>query len=125
MKSGPPAPISAATPVPPLDAPTEPRAARPDLIRAEPSYDRQRELMDRNRRRAEPELQDGSYGFEARGDSMDIEVETNNRREVRRDIRHEDHRVDVGRGMDYGRGRDDRGLYSDDLYPRRGRGFRS
>lgn len=36
-----------------------------------------------------------------------------------------DTRRDVGRGRDYGRGTDDRGLYSDDMVPRpRGRGFR-
>ena len=116
MKQGPPNAVAAPAPIHAI--PTEPRATRPVVARAEPSYDSQREQMDRNRRRAEPELQDGSYGFEAKEDKMDVQMD--DRHEIRRE-----ERIDAGRGRNSGRGRDDRGLYSDDLYPRRrGRGFR-
>lgn len=90
----------------------------PDLFRAKSSYDGQREISDRNRRRAEPELQDGNYGFNEADDQMDVAM--GDERDVRSDDRREG-----GRVRDYGRGRDDRGLYSDGLVPRpRGRGFR-
>ena len=121
MKQGNPA--SPAIP-PILGAPSEPRAARKDPARAEPSYDVQREQSDRNRRRADPEFQDGSYGFESKVDRMDVDV----------DDRHDawnNAPKDAIRGRNNGhrgysgRGRDDRRLYSDDLYPGpRGRGFR-
>lgn len=56
--------------------PTEPRAPRIDLTRnPAPSYDTQREQSDRNRRRADPEFQDGSYGFDAREDVMDVDMD--------------------------------------------------
>lgn len=58
--------------------PTEPRETRMDLTRNEPppppSYDTEREQSDR-RRRADPEFQDGSYGFDAKEDEMDVDSE--------------------------------------------------
>ncbi|KAL9123560.1 MAG: hypothetical protein Q9217_007017, partial [Psora testacea] len=114
-----------------------------------PSYDSQREQTDRNRRRANPEIQDGSYGFENKEERMDVDAEApppaprgDNRRDERRDTYRDDrgpHRGDarydaprdVGRsgyydrGWDGGRPRDDRRLYSDGLYSRpRGRDYR-
>ena len=111
----------AVTPIP--SVPSEPRAARKDVATVEPSYDIQREQSDRNRRRADPEIQDGSYGFEPKDDQMDVDKE---------DHRHTwpDAPKNAARGRNSGwrgygaRGRDDRRLYSDDLYPPRGRGFR-
>ncbi|KAL8835702.1 MAG: hypothetical protein Q9170_003204 [Blastenia crenularia] len=103
---------------PPRNAPSEPKAARSELTYEEDSYSKQREQSDRNRRRAEPEFQDGSYGFEAKGDRMD--VDNDDRRGI-----YNDRQRHYGRGRDMGRPREDRRLYSDDLYPRpRGRGFR-
>jgi len=114
MKQSPPTSLT-----PPVrTTPTGPKLPRPDLFRAKSSYDGQRELSDGNRRRAEPELQDGRYGFDSSDDRMDVAMDD------RVDARRDDRR-DSGRGRDYGRGRDDRGLYSDDMVPRpRGRGFR-
>lgn len=97
--------------------PSEPKAARIDLTRTEPSYNSQREQSDRNRRQAEPEFQDGSYGFDAENDRMD--VDTDDRRDTWRDGPKE-----AGRGRDNTRDREPRRLYSDDLYRPRGRGFR-
>ncbi len=91
---------------------------RPEPITPDPgrsgSYDYQRERSDMNRRRAEPEIQDGSYGFESGNVRMDVDVD--NRRDSWRN----------GEGStNVIRARDDRRLYSDDLYPRhRGRVFR-
>lgn len=91
---------------------------RVDLTRGESSYDSQREQLDRVRRRAEPEFQDGSYGFEPKHDRMDVDVD-DGRTGWQKDPR-EDERA-RGRGF----GRDDRRLYSDDIYRRpRGRGYR-
>ena len=128
MKGAPPTPtalpaITHAQTAPPQAAiPTEPKASRPDLTPPKFSYDSQREQSDRNRRRADPEFQDGSYGFEARNDTIDVDMDDgyDNRRDVRRDI---------GRDRDGGGGgpgrNNNRRLYSDDLYPQsRGRGFR-
>ena len=123
MKGGPPT----ATPVfpsvavaPPRTIPTEPRNNRQPVMRAEPAFNGGG--AERNLRRADPEFQDGSFGFEAHDERMDIEMDD------RRDDRHVDRREDrreLGRGRDTGRERDNRGLYSDDLYTRsRGRGFR-
>lgn len=79
-------------------------------------YDSQREQSDRNRRRADPEFQDGSYGFETKNDQMDID----NNRDTWHASREENSRVREG-----ARPREDRRLYSDNLYSRpRGRGFR-
>ena len=117
MKQGPPTII---TPPSTRKVPTAPRASQIDLTRNESPYDREREHYDRDRRRAEPEIQDGSYGFGSKPEQMDVDTED------RQDSWH-DNRRDEGRNRDYGRGRDDRDrpLYSDDLYPRhRGRGFR-
>ncbi|KAI4176283.1 MAG: hypothetical protein LQ343_001021 [Gyalolechia ehrenbergii] len=105
---------------PPRNAPSEPKAARIDLTYEENSYSKQREQSDRNRRRAEPEFQDGSYGFEKKEDRM--EVDSDDRRGF-----YNDRQRHYGRGRDSGRPREsERRLYSDDLYPRppRGRGFR-
>lgn len=114
MKQGPPTAL-----MPPLrKTPTEPRVPQVDLTRTESPYDRQREQYDRNRRQAEPEFQDGSYGFETKSDEMDVDVE--DRRDTWQDKRRDD-----GRNRNLGRGRNDRSLYSDNLYSRpRGRGFR-
>jgi len=116
MKHG----ASPSTPVAPASKP--PVIPEVDLSRNEPFYDSQREQYDRNRRRADPEFQDGSYGFESKPDQMD--VDTDGRRDD-----WQDGRRDGGRGRDNGRGNgrgnNYRPLYSDDLYPRpRGRGFR-
>ncbi|KAL9027678.1 MAG: hypothetical protein Q9196_003833 [Gyalolechia fulgens] len=105
---------------PPHNAPSEPKAARIDLTYEENSYSTQREQSDRTRRRAEPEFQDGSYGFEKKEDRM--EVDGDDRRGF-----YNDRQRHYGRGRDSGRPREsERRLYSDDLYPRppRGRGFR-
>ncbi|KAL9001814.1 MAG: hypothetical protein Q9180_010008, partial [Flavoplaca navasiana] len=67
----------------PRNAPSEPKANRIDLTREENAYSKQREQSDRNRRRAEPELQDGSYGFEAKEEQM--EVDHDDRRDSYRD----------------------------------------
>ena len=89
-----------------------------DLSRAESTYDSQREQYDRNRRRADPEFQDGSYGFNSKADEMDVDMDG------RRDEWQGNQRQG-GRNRDSERGRDYRPLYSDNLYPRpRGRGFR-
>jgi len=116
--------------------PTEPRAARLDMLRSSrpedspivPSYDSSRDHAGRSSRRADPEYQDGSYGFEERQGEM--EVETDNRQENHYDDRRHGRQDDVqGRNMnqrrDTRRDGDDRGLYSDTMYPKlRGRGFR-
>ncbi|MCJ1289457.1 hypothetical protein MMC34_000989 [Xylographa carneopallida] len=115
--------------------PTEPRATRPAFER--PGSTRDITIEERNGRRAEPEYQDGRYGFDAQEEKMDIDVEERqedrrqDRGDVRRGIGRDGGRnggrgpVDLGRGRDVGRGNDSRGLYSDDLYSRsRGRGYR-
>lgn len=103
---------------PPRNAPSEPKAARVDLTYEDNSYDKQREQSDRSRRRAEPAFQDGSYGFEAKEDRM--EVDNDDRRNL-----YYNRERQYGRGRDMERPREQRRLYSDDLYPRpRGRGFR-
>ena len=75
MKTGAPlfGPVAASVP---KAAPTEPRGSRIDLTQNEQatSYDSQREQSDR-RRRAEPEFQDGSYGFAAKEDEMEVDQE--------------------------------------------------
>ncbi|KAL8640394.1 MAG: hypothetical protein Q9228_002681 [Teloschistes exilis] len=103
----------------PRNAPSEPKAARVDLTREENAYDRQREQYDRNRRRAEPELQDGSYGFEGKEDRM--EVANDDRRDSGRDRPRYS-----GRDGASERPRGERRLYSDDMNyrPRGGRGYR-
>ncbi|KAL8663383.1 MAG: hypothetical protein Q9202_003902 [Teloschistes flavicans] len=103
---------------PPRNAPSEPKAARVDLTREENAYDRQREQYDRNRRRAEPEFQDGSYGFEVKEDRMEVDSED------RRDSGRDRPRYS-GRGRGSERPREERRLYSDDMnYRARGRGYR-
>ena len=153
MKEGGPSPI-----VSPVEAhsatstkviPVEPKAARLDTVDPPPSYGTPRGYSDRNARRADPEFQDGSYGFDTREESMDVDMDTNrdNRGDdVRNDRRNyvgeeyqdrgrgsafnrgrdtrREERPDLGRGRDGGRERDNRGLYSDSLYSRpRARGF--
>lgn len=107
---------------------------RVDLTHSdEPSYDSQREQSDR-RRRAEPEFQDGSYGFDDKNDkddTMDVDMDAqaqvqapilapapaptvpapanvsaprSDRREDRRDERRDDRRG-YEAPRDYGRGR--------------------
>lgn len=120
MKQGGPA-SPAATPVP--NAPSEPRANRKDPAHAELSYNVQREQSDRNRRQADPEFQDGSYGFESKDDRMDVDMDSG--RNSWQDAPNNAARGRNGGHREYsGRGRGDRRLYSDDLYPPRGRGFR-
>ncbi|KAI4106900.1 MAG: hypothetical protein LQ339_002872 [Xanthoria mediterranea] len=102
---------------PPRNAPSEPKANRIDLTHEENAYNKQREQSDRSRRRAEPELQDGSYGFEAKEDQMEVDED-----------RHDSYR-NGPRASGHGRNarppRDERPLYSDDLYRGpRGRGYR-
>ncbi|KAL8951617.1 MAG: hypothetical protein Q9222_002417 [Ikaeria aurantiellina] len=104
-------------PAPPHNAPSEPKAARIDLTREQDSYAKDREQSDRNRRRADPEFQDGSFGFGSKEDRMEVDIDD------RRDL-YRDRPRQYGRGGDMGRPRDERRLYSDDMYPRpRGRGF--
>lgn len=94
-----------------------PEPTTPDPVRPG-TYDYQREQSDLNRRRAEPEIQDGSYGFESRDERMDVDMD--NRRDSWRSDQRESERPRT-----VVRTRDDRRLYSDDLYPRhRGRVFR-
>jgi hypothetical protein len=140
MKTG--GPSAGAPPI--RKAPT----SRVDLTRnSPPSYDSQRDQSDRQRR-ADPEFQDGSYGFDAKDDSIDVDMDApapvtpapanvSAPRSDRRDDRRDDRRGyeaprDYGRGRSYydrdrdsARPRHDQRLYSDDMYPRpRGRGFR-
>lgn len=133
---------SAGGPPPAHQAPIEPRAARVDLtrpestrsdpirldpiqidtvrpepVRSDPTYDSQREQSDRNRRRADPEFQDGSFGFQPRDDQVDVDMDD------RRDAWHAG-REENEKARD-SRLHSDRRLYSDNLYSRpRGRGFR-
>ncbi|KAL8659249.1 MAG: hypothetical protein Q9226_000519 [Calogaya cf. arnoldii] len=102
---------------PPRNAPSEPKANRIDLTYEENTYNKQREQSDRSRRRAEPELHDGSYGFEAKEHRMDVDTDRCNS--------YHDGPRPSGRGRDVGPPREERPLYSDDLYRRpRGRGYR-
>lgn len=139
MKQGssPVLPAQALSPIgapPPQLIPTEPKAARSDIVRSEPPFEHPPEHSDRNGGRADPELQDGSYGFEAQNETMDVDADgrrderlddrRGGRLHERRDDRREPER-NPGYGRDSGRGRDDRGLYSDYIYSRpHGRGFR-
>lgn len=134
--------------------PVEPALPAIDLTRGDtPSYSGQKEQRDYSKRRADPQYQDGRYGFDSTEDQMEVDTEAPvsvNRREEHRDHRRDDRRDarqddrgdgrvndrnytpgDFGRGRFYqgdrdsGRPRNDRRLYSDNLYPRsRGRGFR-
>ena len=119
MKVGPPTPavaLPAITPVRPT--PTEPRTSRSDVSRMDDYYEVQREQSDRHRRQAEPDFQDGRYGFAARDEKMDLDTDDG-------DDSQRDNRRDSGRESQNGPGRDNRRLYSDDLYPqRRSRVFR-
>ncbi|KAL8790786.1 MAG: hypothetical protein Q9213_000410 [Squamulea squamosa] len=113
-----PSPKAPAHDAPPRNAPSEPKAARVDLTYEDNTYNQQREQSNQSRRRAEPQLQDGSYGFEAKDDHM--EVDNDNRRDSYRDGSSH-----FGRGRNVGPPRAERPLYSDDLYRRpRGRGYR-
>lgn len=114
-----------APPPPELPHQETPRteSIRPETITPNPvrpdTYDFQREPSDRNRRRAEPEIQDGSYGFEPREEQIDVDMD-DRRDSWRNDPRESDKPKNIART------RDDRRLYSDDLYPRHhGRVFRS
>lgn len=95
---------------------------RADLSRPDAVYNAQREQSDRSRRRADPEFQDGSYGFDSSYDRMDVDMDD------RRDSWHNDQREGLrerDRARSGGLGRENRRLYSDDLYQRpRGRGYR-
>ena len=97
-------------------------APRADLSRPDSVYNAQREQSDRSRRRADPEFQDGSFGFNSSYDRMDVDVDD------RRDSWHNDQRESLREGERArrgGLGREGRRLYSEDLYQRpRGRGYR-
>ena len=84
------------------------------------SYEGSREQSDRSRSRADPQYQDGTYGFEGPDEQMDTDMDVNDHRDF-----HRDDRRDGWRGGDNRyRAGGPRRLYSDDLYPRsRGRGF--
>lgn len=147
MKTGGPSPGPKTASV--RSTPIEPKEMRIDLTRNEPptSSNTDREQPDRQRR-ANPEFQDGSYGFEAKQDEMEVDTEvlgansnaTDNarndysrprndrrenrdrdRRDDRRDARYDAPR-DGGRGRSYFdrnmEGGRDYRLHSDDLYPR-------
>jgi hypothetical protein len=127
MKAGPSTFVSKPTPSLPLF-----KAAAPRMIPTEPSIDRSHVSrleeaynganLERNGRRAAPEIQDGSYGFESKNDRMDYDMEVS--WEDRRDSR-QDRPRDSGRGRDGGQDRNGRGLYSDQIYSRqRGRDYR-
>ena len=148
MHRGPPSTVS---PPPTRKPPTEPKEPPTEPTHSDEaaSYANQREQSDRNRRRADPEIQDRSYGFESKNDQMDVEMEAPvsdsapNRPDPPRPVRQDDRAYgrrdlaprhsgwsrydarDRDRFSGGGRPRDDRRLYSDDLYQRpRGRGFR-
>lgn len=115
-----------------------------------PTYDSQREETDRSRRKADPEIQDGRYGFGEDDVQMEIDEEVlppTAKEEPKRSVRgnaYEDDRHRVGRnarydaprdpgrsgyyerGWDSGRRpRDERPAYTDNFYSRpRGRGYR-
>ena len=74
MKVGGPSPSSNVAPV--QKTPNEPKETAIDLTQNEQTmaYDSQREKSDRQRR-AEPEVQDGSYGFAAKEDEMEVDTE--------------------------------------------------
>ena len=146
MKVGGPSPI-----VPLRSAPPAPERSNPREII--PPHARDLRPRDTNGGRAEPEFQDGSYGFAAARleETTDMEMEDDGYYEdyqgdkyggVRRDDRREDRRKDL---PDYepkyraparetrvdsrarpGGGMEGRRLYSDDMYAsnQRGRGFR-
>lgn len=101
-------------------------------------------------RLAEPDIQDGRYGFGGRDEPIDVDVEEDrernqpavdstrrdnrrfddkrdDRREYGRDYPRDDRRDDYNRGYRRGGGYEARKLYSDDLYSspqQRGRSFR-
>ncbi len=147
MKTGGPSPSPNTASV--QRTPNGPAETRIDLTRTEPSasFNTDREHSDRQRR-ANPEFQDGSYGFEAKQDKMEVDTEvlgannsaTDNarndysrprndrrenrdrdRRDDRRDARYDAPR-DGGRGRSYlDRDREsgrDYRLHSDNMYPR-------
>lgn len=102
-----------AEPIPPrldlTDGPSPARTAPPPRADLTATYNTQREASDRSRaRRADPEIQDGSYGFQEAAaarqqDRMDVEVG---------EVTVPQPPANNGR------------LYSDGLYQRRGRGYR-
>ena len=119
MKVGPPTPVAAAPTVTPTRfTPSEPRVSRSDIARIDDYYEVQREQSDRHRRQAEPDFQDGRYGFAVRDEVMDLDMDDG-------DDSQQNNQRDRLRETQNGAGQDNRRLYSDDLYPqRRGRGFR-
>ena len=145
MKTGGPTPISS-NPTS-RKVPAEPLSGATDTTQNDttPLYDAQRERSDRGRRRADPEIQDGRYGFENTEDKMEVDGDVppvapreSERLRDRHDLYHDDRhrngrdfRYDqprggyYDRGWDRGRPRDDRRLYSDGIYSRpHGRGYR-
>ena len=145
MKTGGPTPVPSNPTI--RKTPIESPSNTMEVTRNEPtpSYDAQPERSDRGRRRANPDIQDGRYGFETTEDKMEVDgdVPPSAPRETERPRdRHDlyrneppgngrDFRYDqprggyYDRGWDRGRPRDDRRLYSDGLYSRpHGRGYR-
>ena len=154
MKQGGPSPA----PTPAQAEPAEPRGMASMLSNPAPlnglnssrSHEELRGYSDRKSKRADPEFQDGSYGFSAKEENMDVEMEDGrttgreqpqeDHRELRGDTYHNsgrgsgistasdsrrDERPDLGRGRFNARGRDSRGLYSDSFYRRpRGQVYR-
>lgn len=92
-----------------IRGPSPSRAAPPPRTDLTAAYNTQREASDRNRaRRADPEFQDGSYGFQEAAVT---------RQQDRMD-------VDIGEGTAQQAPVNNGRLYSDELYQRRGRGYR-
>ena len=142
MKQGPPS-----APPEPLPSATQTFELKPTVVEParqdEPSnYDDKREQADRNRRKAEPDYQDGSYGFEAKDNEMEVDSEAPvplgatpsaprqpNREYDRRDGRYGPPPRTYGTRYDerdrgYGRPRDDRRLYGDNMFSRNGGRYR-
>ncbi|KAG8530028.1 uncharacterized protein KY384_005510 [Bacidia gigantensis] len=146
MKSGGPTPTANGSL--PRKTEKEQTASTIDLTQSDPpsAYDRQREQSDRSRRRAEPAIQDGRYGFGNKADQMEVDQQEppmaprteEEQRQVRRES-YQDDRYSRGRDQRYGgpprdyardrngyyggrwenaRSRNDRHLYSDGLNPR-------
>ena len=146
MKSGGPTPSASVLPT--QRAIAELASLDADRSRSDTSnpYGAQREAADRDRRRAEPNVQDGRYGFENKNDQMEVGPPPVTREESRRPERQDTYHDNRPRGRDSGydpsrqrgyigsgyydrgwdsaRPRNDRRLYSDGLYSHpRGSGY--
>ena len=135
------------TPVVPARAAAPPAPERPQAREVIPQVARDQRPRDTDARRADPEFQDGSYGFESRNEPIDVDMEVdeadyevrlddyrndryNERPRDRRDYEPRYRASDRDTRADYrpqeksrpGGGMENRRLYSDDLYSQRGRG---